>query len=154
MASGEVGERCWFPLMRMFGVLLGQCCDGGAVVGGVAGFLGGGRVLLGQCCDGGAVVGGVAGFLGVAGSCWDSVAMCGAVVGGWLGVDWGGKLFADDETGTRRHYLPPAFYFQSVRFQSVRILCEKDCVYGFIIITNFALKIEVPEHSNCRLVPY
>ena len=23
-----------------------------------------------------------------------------------------------------------------------------------IIITNFALKIEVPEHSNCRLVPY
>ena len=49
-------------------------------------------VLLGQCCGGGT----------------------------WGVVDWGGKFFADAKTSTRRHYLPPAFYFQSVR-----ILCEK-----------------------------
>ena len=45
--------------------------------------------------------------------------------GTWGVVDWGGKFFANAKTSTRRHYLPPAF-----NFQSIRILCEKDCVYG------------------------
>ena len=89
-------------------------------------------------CDSGVCVGVSGGFIGdrwrrgegVAERCWFPLrvmfgVLLGQCCGGgtWGVVDWGGKFFADAKTSTRRHYLPPAF-----NFQSIRILCEKDCV--------------------------
>ena len=99
-------------------------CDSGGVWGVSGGFMGdvvasGGSwgavlvsaagdvwgVLLGQCCGGGT----------------------------WGVVDWGSKFFADAKTSTRRHYLPPAFYFQSVY-----VYCVKKTAYTDVHVTKIA----------------
>ena len=40
------------------------------------------------------------------------------------------------------------------KFGFHHVLQYETIIIIIIIITNFALNIEVPEHSNCRLVPY